>query len=42
MDAEVGRVDETALDDVCEISTEVFKGHPKSEGTELGYAALFL
>lgn len=41
MDAEVGCVDETALDDVREVFAEVFEGHPKSERAELGYAALF-
>ena len=30
MDAQVGCVDETALDDVREVSAEIFKGHPKS------------
>lgn len=35
MDAQVGRVDETAQDEVCEVGSKVVKCHPAEEKEEL-------
>ena len=36
VDAQVGRVDEAALDDIGEVSAEVLKRHPRREKRNLG------